>query len=385
MVTGDKTPSSALPTSFDVSGNEVTRSPACVLGIPIDTVSIEDVAAKIGESAKTRRRLFISTVNMNFLALAHRSPDFRASLRASDLCTADGVVVVAICRFLGVRVRERVAGSDFVHALATRSGSVNRVRIQFFGGTEQAGELACDAVNAMAVPHVTCAGSVYPGFASLDAASTPEILGALNRKPSDFLIVALGAEKGQAWIMRNLARIDAPIVSHLGATINFLAGNIQRAPKRVQRLGFEWLWRIYQEPHLFKRYLSDALSLIHLLFMRVLPIRLWLLANSWRNAKRLITSTTGTESEGAKLMLTGAITRHTTGQLETATRRALARGQALTLDLAGVSNVDLYGIGTLFVIAKSCAERGQAMRLENTPRRLRFCLKLCGAGDLLTV
>ncbi len=88
--------------------------------------------------------------------------------------------------------------------------------------------------------------------------------------------MALGAQKGQAWIMRNRAKLTVPVVSHLGATLNFLAGTVKRAPVAVRKFGLEWLWRIKEEPKLAPRYLSDGRQLSWLLLTRVLPLSLWL-------------------------------------------------------------------------------------------------------------
>ncbi|MBV5328561.1 MAG: WecB/TagA/CpsF family glycosyltransferase, partial [Chlorobium sp.] len=83
----------------------------------------------------------------------------------------------------------------------------------------------------------------------------------------------LGAKKGAQWIEQNRDRLKAKIISHLGATIYFLAGTVQRAPKVVTSMGMEWVWRILQEPKLFSRYATDGLILL-----RVLISRFWL----WR-------------------------------------------------------------------------------------------------------
>ena len=91
--------------------------------------------------------------------------------------------------------------------------------------------------------------------------SDPALLDQINGSKADFLLVALGAQKGQAWLMANRHKLTVPIVSHLGATLNFLAGTVRRAPAGLQRLGLEWLWRIAQEPYLAARYLMDGTHL----------------------------------------------------------------------------------------------------------------------------
>ena len=94
----------------------------------------------------------------------------------------------------------------------------------------------------------------------------------INASNADFLVAALGAKKGQVWLLRNHFRLRVPIRAHLGATINFQAGAVRRAPRMLQQLGLEWLWRIKEEPALFGRYWYDGIALLRLLFTQVLPL-----------------------------------------------------------------------------------------------------------------
>ena len=132
-------------------------------------------------------------------------------------------------------------------------------------------------------------------------------------------MVSLGAEKGQSWIVRNLGRISPPIVSHLGASINFLAGTVQRAPGALQKIGLEWLWRIYQEPHLFARYAKDAAALAGLMLTAIFPLRVWLSIGKWRYGTANFGITRTDDGSGhVRLKLQGALARGGTARLEAA-------------------------------------------------------------------
>ena len=76
--------------------------------------------------------------------------------------------------------------------------------------------------------------------------------------------------------MANRHKLRVPVVSHLGSTLNYLAGTVKRAPVALQRLGLEWLWRIKEEPRLARRYAYDGGQLMWLLLTRVLPLSIWL-------------------------------------------------------------------------------------------------------------
>ena len=105
-----------------------------------------------------------------------------------------------------------------------------------FGGAEGAAAAACNKLNSES-SGVTCVGSFYPGFTTVAEMSDAAIIDRVNASNADFLVTALGAKKGQAWLLQNHDRIQIPVRAHFGATINFQAGTIKRAPARMQRVG----------------------------------------------------------------------------------------------------------------------------------------------------
>ena len=108
------------------------------------------------------------------------------------------------------------------------------------------------------------------------------IIDKVNASEADFLAASLGARKGQLWLHRNHRRLTIPIRAHLGAVINFQAGTVKRAPTWLRACGLEWLWRIKEEPHLWRRYAHDGWVLLGLIFTRVVPLAV---ANRWSRFK----------------------------------------------------------------------------------------------------
>lgn len=233
-----------------------------LLGIEFDVISLEETVARLRDAAITRRPLFLSTANVNFAVLASRDEAFRLSLDASDLCVPDGAPIVWIARLLRLPLRQRVAGADIFEALRRVTGSP--LRIYFFGGPPGTASRAAEVINAEA-RGLLCVGFQSPGYGGVDSMSSPETIDRINAAGADFVVVSLGAKKGQAWILRNRERLSAPIVSHLGAVVNFVAGDVLRAPRWVQRVGLESAWRIWQEPHLARRYTQDGVALLGML------------------------------------------------------------------------------------------------------------------------
>ena len=182
--------------------------------------------------------------------------------------------IIWIAWLAGIPIKSRIAGSDLFDALKAEHSSAHPLKIFLFGGAEGVAAAASRALNSQ--PRgLHCVGSLYPGFCSVDEMSWDEIIDNINSSGADFLVASLGAQKGQLWLQRNHHRLSIPLRAHLGASINFQAGTIRRAPSIMRKLGLEWLWRIKEEPYLWRRYWNDGCVLFLLLFTRVLPLAFW--------------------------------------------------------------------------------------------------------------
>ena len=243
-----------------------TRQTVNLLGIDFDVIGLDETVARVRRAAALRQSLFLSTANVNFAVLASQDAAFRRSLDTSDLCVPDGAPIVWLARLMGLPLRQRVAGADIFEAL--RYGAGDRLRIFFFGGPPGIASRAAEVINSEGRGMV-CVGFESPGYGDVDSMSSPETIERINAARADFVVVSLGAQKGQAWIVRNRERLSAPVVSHLGAVVNFVAGEVLRAPQWMQRGGMEWAWRIWQEPALARRYAKDGLVLLTLVVREV--------------------------------------------------------------------------------------------------------------------
>ena len=228
------------------------RDVIALFGLPFDVGGTEAVAARVVRAVAARERLFLSTVNLDWLVQAARDPAFRASALASDHVTMDGVPVVRLARLAGVPDAEKAAGSDLFERLRREPLSVF-----FFGGRPGAARAAHEALAAAGGP-MRPAGHHDPGHGDVASMSTPEHLAPIEASGADLLVVALGAKKGQAWLMANRHRVSPPVITHLGAVVDFTAGTIARAPGAMQATGLEWAWRIGQDRALWRRYADDA-------------------------------------------------------------------------------------------------------------------------------
>ena len=258
---------------------DLGRDVHALLGLVFDRIGLDGAARHIQHCVATRRPCFLSTPNVNFVAAAAHDSAFRGSVLRSDLSVADGFPIVLAARWMGLGFPGRVAGADLFERLQASGRANGRppIKLFLFGGPPGVAAHAAAQLNAQA-QGFECVGHDEGGFGDIEAMSSDQTIERINASGAEFVLVALGAKKGQAWIERNRARLHAPVVSHLGAVINFAAQSIERAPPWMQRLGLEWVWRIVQEPQLWRRYWSDGRMLLGTLLTRLLPwsARRWL-------------------------------------------------------------------------------------------------------------
>jgi N-acetylglucosaminyldiphosphoundecaprenol N-acetyl-beta-D-mannosaminyltransferase len=258
---------------------DLGRDVHALLGLVFDRVDLAAAADHVQRCVASGRRCFLSTPNVNFVAAAAHDAAFRGSVLRSDLSVADGFPIVLAARWMGIDLPGRVAGADLFERLQRSGRSAQRppIKLFLFGGPPGVGAQAAARLNAQA-EGFECVGHDEGGFGDIEAMSSDETIERINASGAEFVLVALGAKKGQAWIEYNRARLHAPVISHLGAVINFAAQSIERAPPWMQRSGLEWLWRIVQEPQLWRRYWDDGRMLVGTLLTRLLPwsARRWL-------------------------------------------------------------------------------------------------------------
>jgi N-acetylglucosaminyldiphosphoundecaprenol N-acetyl-beta-D-mannosaminyltransferase len=335
--------------------SNLMRSVYCILGMPIDAVNLATVVRSLDQASNNRTPLLLSTPNLNFLVGSLSDPEFRESLLDSDLCPPDGAPIVWIARLLGLPIKERVAGSDLLDELRRRHPEMGPLTVFLFGGAKGIAETAARKLNAQSFG-LSCVGAMDPGFCDVDQMSNDHIIDALNFSGADFLILALGAKKGQLWLQRNHSRLTIPIKAHLGAAMNFQAGSVSRAPLLLRTWGLEWLWRIKEERYLWRRYRDDGLVLLRLLLTRVLPLAI---ISRWCRSRckggLLIGETQAGQS--VSISLGGVASEDQIVPAISCFEDALAYRKNIVLDLDGLQFIDARFLGLLLMLRKELKVR----------------------------
>jgi N-acetylglucosaminyldiphosphoundecaprenol N-acetyl-beta-D-mannosaminyltransferase len=364
--------------------DDLGREVYCILGLPIDAIEMPAVVSKIEFAADSWAPFFLSTPNLNFLVRAQSDPEFRDTLLFSNLCPPDGTPLIWIARLMGLPIKNRVAGADIFDALMSRRDSARQLKVYLFGGPDGAAAAAAQAINGQNAG-LRCVGSMSPGYGDLDELSKDEIIEQVNASNADLLMASLGALKGQLWLYRNRCRIDAPVRAHLGAVINFQAQTIRRAPAWLGNLGFEWLWRIKEEPQLWTRYLNDGLALVRLLVSHTLPLvaaaLLWRIRGGAENEFRIMQ--TSADDSVTKLALLGAATTHHAEEAASFFRDLAPIQAEVVIDVSGAQFIDARFFGLLLMFRKLLIQRGARLKFAGASPGIARIFRLNGVAFLL--
>ncbi len=358
------------------------RDVYCILGLAIDAIEMPAVIRRIEAVIADPTAFLISTANVNFLVTSQFDRAFKESLLLSDLCTADGMPIVWIARLMGIPIKQRTAGSDLFEALKAKQHFSRPLKIFLFGGADGVAEAAARALNERP-DRLQCVGWLSPGFGTIDEMSTDDVIQNINASGADFLVVSLGAQKGHSWLLRNHHRIQVPIRSHFGAVMNFEAGRIKRAPQRMSRLGLEWLWRIKEEPHLWRRYWRDGWLLARLVFTRALPLAIMAQYQRLRFRGQILAIKQSIDDESVTLALSGFATEQHVTKAAAAFRSAVAAAKNIAIELTDTRFIDCRFFGLLLMLRKQLEGSGRSLRFSGISRRLARLFRLNGIGFLL--
>jgi N-acetylglucosaminyldiphosphoundecaprenol N-acetyl-beta-D-mannosaminyltransferase len=224
-----------------------------ILGLPVDAITYDEWLDLIGqwvdEPAEPRPH-HVCTINPEFIMIAQNDPNFRHILSRADLCVPDGVGLLWAAKHLGLLLPQRVTGSDGVPIVAERAAQKGW-RLYFLGAAPGVADKAADVLRARH-PALQIVGTHSGSPAAEEEDSLVE---RVNQSGADILFVAYGAPEQDKWIARNLPRLQVKMAMGVGGAFDFVAGVLPRAPLWMQRLGLEWLFRLYLQPWRLRRML----------------------------------------------------------------------------------------------------------------------------------
>lgn len=238
-----------------------------LFGIKIDALNMQGAVDRlrswIEKDFETGCR-YVVTPNVDHAVLLQENESFQQAYSGADLILPDGHPIVWASRLLRQPLPERVPGSELVPKLfdsfqQTPNPNGQTLKVFLLGAAPGVAAKAADNMKST-WPNVQTVGVYSPpmGFEK-DADECNLILGRITLSRPDVVVVGLGAPKQELWVHQHADQIPAKVALCVGATIDFLAGEKQRAPVWMQKSGIEWLHRMCSEPRrLVKRYAKDA-------------------------------------------------------------------------------------------------------------------------------
>jgi len=203
------------------------------------------------------------TINVDILIRLQHDAEFYNLVKRAEWVVCDSRILCLAARFLGTPFKDVIPGSSFFPLYYNHHRDNLDVSMFLLGAQEGVAEKAAKSINAKVGRQMVVNTYSPPMNFEDDLAESEHIVNIINNSGATVLVVGLGAPKQEKWIARYRGRLhNIKIFMALGATIDFEAGNIKRAPRIFQQLSLEWFYRLITEPRrLWRRYLVDDLPI----------------------------------------------------------------------------------------------------------------------------
>jgi N-acetylglucosaminyldiphosphoundecaprenol N-acetyl-beta-D-mannosaminyltransferase len=232
----------------------------------MNNVTLGETLEAIGRHIDAGEQGYVVTPNVDHVVEYDENPDFRLAYRDATLVLADGMPILWAGRLFGKPIKAKISGSDLIYWLSEYAAQKG-YSIFLLGARDGVADLAAKKLVER-YPGLKIAGTHSPPLGFEKTAETNRsVIELVRQSGADICFVALGAPKQDLWSWRYHREAGAKLYLGVGASFDFVAGTIQRAPVWMQRTGLEWTWRILQEPsRMAHRYLIRDSKFLLLLF-----------------------------------------------------------------------------------------------------------------------
>lgn len=229
-----------------------------ISGVSFHNVNRMETLSAIDKMISSQERHYICTPNADHIIRAAYDSEFRKIIDNADLVIPDGMAVIYASYILGTPLKQNVGGRLLLPEMVKKSDETG-YRIFLLGGSDPSVLEKAVIKLKSSYPNSNIVGYYSPPFMQeFDKRETEYMLQVINKSKPDILFVCLGTPKQEKWIARNFERIESFVSIGVGIALDMIAGNVSVPPRWISNIGFEWLFRLYQEPkRLYKRYLID--------------------------------------------------------------------------------------------------------------------------------
>ncbi len=344
-----------------------SKHPIAVLGLPLDSLTASEAVDAIEGLILSGGMHQVATANLDFWLNSLADQHLHRIIAGCSLVLPDGMPLVWASGLLGCPLAERVTGVDLVPRLAELSARKG-YGIFLLGGKGDVAERAAKLLGRN-YPGVRIVGTYSPTEEHIARLDHSDILGRIHAAKPDILLVALGNPKQEKWIWIHRKRLGVPVAMGVGGSFEILVGDVQRAPKLIQRCGLEWLMRLMQEPsRLGPRYLRDFLGLA-----RRLPMTL---VSAWLQRPYLGKTyvMTATSPQALHVYVHGKLSAGIGPELQAATNATIASGQVMVVHLQTTRQVTAAGLGILMDARRQLLDSGLSLSLAGLNFKMRLLL-----------
>lgn len=237
-----------------------TSEPIWVWGLPLAPLTHDQLLEELTGLIAAGEPAYFITANLNYAMLTHRHEDLREVNRRAAFVVADGLPLVWASRRRRPSLPERVAGSDLIFSMS-RLAAERGYRLFLLGAAPGVADAAAANLRAR-YPGLQIVGVEAPPFRELSGDEHAGLVARVRAAKPDILLVAFGQPKGERWIFDHHRALGVPACVQVGASLDFAAGRVRRAPRWLQVIGLEWAYRLALEPRrLASRYFHNGLFL----------------------------------------------------------------------------------------------------------------------------
>lgn len=235
-----------------------------LLNTYVNNVSMMETVHEIERMIHEKQKSYIVAINVDVVLKIEHDKYLKKITDDADMVLVDGQPLVWISKWHKCPVKAKISGSDLVPKLC-EVASEKGYTMFIIGGKDGVAEKAKRNLEKK-LPSIKIIGTYAPPFGfEKDQKELDKINTMITAAHPDILVACFGCPKQEKWIYENYQKYDATVSICAGATVDFLAGNIERAPKWMSNHGFEWFYRFTKEPkRLFKRYFVDDIEILNL-------------------------------------------------------------------------------------------------------------------------
>jgi N-acetylglucosaminyldiphosphoundecaprenol N-acetyl-beta-D-mannosaminyltransferase len=209
----------------------------------MDVLTMVETVDLARQAMRDRSRIRHVALNVAKLVNMRFDSVLASDVRTSELVGIDGMGIVFAARALGIQVAERVTGIDLFLNLMSVCGDEG-FRPYLVGGTDRVVRRAAMEI-AKRNPTISFAG-IRDGY--FTQAQEAQVVSEIQGSGADCLFIGMPTPRKERFLAAQKDVLNVPFIMGVGGSFDIVAGQTNRAPKGLQAVGLEWLYRIYQEP-----------------------------------------------------------------------------------------------------------------------------------------